>query len=79
MSEHKFGGKVEPTQSEPHMARLGESLPQKVTHEQLRAQAMGPFRYQALAPTQPGIPGGPGVPIAAAPRMPTPAPKNVKA
>jgi hypothetical protein len=33
----------------------------------------------ALAPTQPGIPGGPGVPIAAAPRMPTPPPKNVKA
>jgi hypothetical protein len=45
----------------------------------MKAQAMGPFRYQALAPTQPGIPGGPGVPIAAAPKFPTPAPKNVKA
>jgi hypothetical protein len=79
MSENKFGGKLEPTQSQPRMARLGETLPERVTHEQLRAQALGPFRYQAVAPTQPGIPGGPGVPIAAAPALPTPPPRNVKA
>jgi hypothetical protein len=79
MTERKFGGKVEPTQSQPRMANLGETLPEKVTRETMRAQALGPFRYQATAPTTPGIPGAPGVPIAAAPHMPTPPPRNVKA
>jgi hypothetical protein len=78
MTEHPTG-RVKPSPAQPKMANLGASLPERVTPAEMKAQAMGPFRYQAAAPTQPGIPGGPGVPIAAAPRMPTPAPKNVKA
>jgi hypothetical protein len=79
MSEHPTG-RVKPTPSQPAMAKLGESMPERVTHEEMRSQAMGPFHYQAAAPTVAGIhpPMTPGGPIAAAPRMPTPAPRNVK-
>jgi hypothetical protein len=63
------------------MAKLGETLPERVTYEKMRSQAMGPFHFQSpLAPTVQGVtpPTGPGDPIAAAPRMPTPSPRNVK-
>jgi hypothetical protein len=77
---HEFGGHVKPTQSQPKMARLGETLPEFVSREQMKAQAMGPFSYNVAAPTVAGIhpPMAPGGPIAAAPHMPTPAPRNVK-
>jgi hypothetical protein len=78
MSEHKVG-KVEPTQSQPKMAKLGETLPERVTHEQLRAQAMGPVSLTPKHATQAALPGGPDAPIAAAPVFRTPAPRNVKA
>jgi hypothetical protein len=77
--EHKFVGKVEPTQSQPKMAKL-DDLPERVTYEEMKAQAQGPFAFKsAVAPVTQGIPGGPGVPIAAAPKFPTPPPRNVKA
>jgi hypothetical protein len=77
MTEVKTG-KVEPTQLQPKMARL-DDLPEVLTYEEMKAQAQGPFAFKsAVPPTTQGIPGGPTDPIAAAPRMPTPAPKNVK-
>jgi hypothetical protein len=77
VSEHKTG-KVEPTQSQPKMAKL-DDLPEKVTYEQLRAQAMGPYAFKsAVPPVTQGIPGGPTDPIAKAPAAPTPSPKNIK-
>jgi hypothetical protein len=79
MSEHKFGGKVEPTQSQPKMAKLGETLPERVTYEQMNSQALGPISLTPKHATQAGLPGGPTAPIAAAPVFKTPAPKNVKA
>jgi hypothetical protein len=80
MSEHPTG-RVKPTPSQPAMAKLGESLPERVTHEQMKAQAMGPFHFKnPLAPSVQGVtpPMTPGGPIAAAPKFPTPAPRNVK-
>jgi hypothetical protein len=78
MSEHKTG-KVEPTQSQPAPAKLGETLPERVTYEEMRAQAMGAVSLMAKHATQPGLPGGPTAPIAAAPVFRAPAPRNVKA
>jgi hypothetical protein len=63
------------------MAKLGESLPEFVSHEEMRSQAMGPFAFKSpLAPTVQGVtpPMTPGGPISAAPHFPTPAPRNVK-
>jgi hypothetical protein len=80
MSEHPTG-RIRPTPSQPAIAKLGQTLPERVTHAQMRSQAMGPFAFESpLAPTVQGVtpPTGPGGPIAAAPRMPTPAPKSVK-
>jgi hypothetical protein len=80
MSEH-LTGRVKPSPAQPAMAKLGDILPERVTYEQMRSQAMGPFHFKSpLAPTVQGInsPTGPGDPIAAAQRMPTPAPHNVK-
>jgi hypothetical protein len=79
MSEHKTG-KVEPTQAQPRMAKL-DDLPEVLTYEQMNAQAQGPFAFKSpVAPVTQGVtpPMAPGGPIAAAPRMPTPAPRNVK-
>ena len=77
MSEHKTG-KVEPTQAQPRMAKL-DDLPEVLTYEEMKAQAQGPFAFKsAVPPTTQGIPGGPTDPIAAAPKFPTPAPRNVK-
>jgi hypothetical protein len=76
MTEVKTG-KVEPTQSQSRMAKL-DDLPERVTYEQMRSQAMGPVSLMSKHPTQAGLPGGPTAPIAAAPKFPTPAPRNVK-
>jgi hypothetical protein len=74
MSEHPTG-RVKPTPSQPAMAALGASL--RVTYEEMKAQAQGPFAFKSpLAPTVQGIPGGPDVPIAAAPVFRTPPPKT---
>jgi hypothetical protein len=81
MSKEIETGRVKPTPAQPAMAKLGETLPERVTHAEMRSQAMGPFAFKSpLAPTVQGInpPTGPGDPIAAAPRMPTPSPRNVK-
>jgi hypothetical protein len=74
MSEHKFGGKVEPVRSQP-AARLHETLPERVTHAEMKAQAMGPVSLTPKHATQAGLPGGPTAPIAKAPAMPTPSPR----
>ena len=77
MSEHPTG-RVRPSPSQPAMAKL-EDLPEVLTYEQMKAQAQGPFTFKsAVPPTTQGIPGGPTDPIAAAPKFPTPAPRNVK-
>jgi hypothetical protein len=63
------------------MAKLGETLPEVLTYEQMKAQAQGPFAFKsAVPPTTQGVmpPTGPGDPIAAAPKFPTPPPRNVK-
>ena len=81
MSKEIETGRVKPTATQPAMAELGDVLPERVTFEQMRSQAMGPFHFRSpLAPTVQGInpPTGPGDPIAAAPKFPTPAPRNVK-
>ena len=83
MSEHPTG-RVRPTPAQPKMAKL-DSLPERVTYEEMRSQAMGPFHFKSpLAPTTQGVtppmtPGGPrscGRPTTAGRRrssaMPTP-------
>jgi hypothetical protein len=45
MSEHKTG-KVEPTKTQPRMARL-DDLPEVLTYEEMRSQAMGPFHFKS--------------------------------
>jgi hypothetical protein len=79
MSEHETG-RVKPTQSQPKMSKL-DDLPEVLTYEEMKAQAQGPFAFKsAVPPTTQGVtpPTAPGGPIAAAPHMPTPAPRNVK-
>jgi len=79
MSEHPTG-RVRPTGAQPAI-KLGESLPEFVSHEEMKAQAQSPFAFKyPLAPTVQGVrpPTAPGGPIAAAPKFPTPAPRNVK-
>jgi hypothetical protein len=76
MNEHEHPtGRVKPSPSQPKMANLGETLPEFVSHAEMKAQALGPVSLMARHPTQAGLPGGPTAPIAAAPRQPTPSPR----
>jgi hypothetical protein len=78
MSKEIETSRVKPTQTQPRMARL-DDLPEVLTYEEMKAGAQGSFAFKsAVPPTTQGIPGGPTDPIAAAPHMPTPAPRNVK-
>jgi hypothetical protein len=82
MSEHETGH-VKPTQTQPAAPRE-MNIPERVTHAELAWKALSmASRGGSPTPPPPTVQGihpstGAGGPISAAPKFPTPPPRNVK-